>query len=94
MKNIIFRDMYGICPMCNTNMLMMASVYQLFELTPSGNRTKELNSKTSYIHICPKCRFKIPMKNTMEGMEPIPYGNRKQASKVLKSNDIGVVVDG
>ena len=87
---VVFKNKHGICPNCNSPMVLVTDVKQMLAVTPYGVPTKEIACIETYTNFCPKCRWVTPMEKSIDGMRPIPMRKKKE-HKRFADMPIGIV---
>ncbi|MBQ8131000.1 MAG: hypothetical protein IJ193_00750 [Bacilli bacterium] len=87
---------FGICPMCNAQVMLLKSEYSAYRLSESGWITSQTDSKTEFKIVCPECGF-------VYDVEVTPYGLSAKGAKIeedieprkpILDNPIGKLVNG
>ena len=85
---------FGMCPMCNKQVMLLKSEYSAYKLSESGWITSQTDSKTEFKIVCPHCGYVYEVVVT-------PYGLSAKGAKIeeeyeprkpILNNPIGTIV--
>lgn len=91
MKEVVYQDTFGICPICGRVMFGFVSKYSLYAMTYTGQHPNRiLKENTKFMYSC-ICGYSKEMTPSIYGMVPKSYWklkeNQKELEKPIKYSD-------
>jgi transcription elongation factor Elf1 len=83
MEQIVYRNKFGICPICNHRLSLLHAKYTASKLSENGWIEQELASHYIYKAVCPKCGFVMDVHVTPRGLEPVNYIGKPTQKPIL-----------
>lgn len=67
---IIKTENFGLCPKCGERLVIFTAIYKARSLNPNGMPMGMEDQKNHLKMVCPKCKWQIPAKHTINGIRP------------------------
>ena len=85
---------FGICPMCNKQVMLLKSEYSAYKLSESGWITSQTDSKTEFKIVCPECGYVYDVVVTPYGLSSkgAIIEEKYESRKPILNNPIGTII--